>query len=200
MLINTLLQHHLITFTNITGALCSFPHLLGTFMSLYRLLTFIPRTVRNLRSRRTEPVHTWSSGHDPNIPPSVGIWEHAANNCTAPNSLPFSLHTQSSSNHSISQGLSVKSNPNALLEIVVCLVEKKKHVKPVLKLHEKSENKSFCSTVHWGGDVAKHVFFPHLFLLLCVCFISHRVMSCDITMRKLCWIFINLRSKRKDCS
>ncbi len=50
----------------------------------------------------------------------------------------------------------MKSNPNALLEIVVCLVEKKKHVKPVSELHEKSENKSLCSTVHWGSDVVKN--------------------------------------------
>lgn len=57
------------------------------------------------------------------------------------------------------RGFSVKSNPNGLLEIVVCLVEKKKHVKPVSELHEKTENKSFCSTVHWGGDVVRNVLF-----------------------------------------
>ncbi len=159
--------------TNIFGALYSFPHFLATFMCWYSMLTLIPRTVRNLRSRRTEPVHTWSSGHDSNIPPSVGIWEHTANNCTAPNSLPFSLHTKSLSNHSISQGLSVKSNPNALLEIVVCLVEKKKHVKPVSELHEKSENKSLCSTVHWGSDVVKNDIFLFIFFVMCLLFIPH---------------------------
>lgn len=86
--------------------------------------------------------------HDPvdMIPISLRLWasEHTANNCTAPNSLPFSLHTQSLSNHSISQGLSVKSNPNALLEIVVCLVEKRKHVKPFRRCMKRARINHFA--------------------------------------------------------
>lgn len=97
------------------------------------------------------------STHDPvdMIPISLLLW--ASGNIQQIttlllNSLPFILHTHSLSNRSISQEPSVKSNLNALLEILVCLVEKKKHVKPFSNLHEESKNKSFllnCSSGRW---------------------------------------------------
>lgn len=85
------------------------------------------------------------STHDPvdMIPISLLLW--ASGNIQQIttlllNSLPFILHTHSLSNRSISLEPTVKSNPNALLEILVCLVEKRKHVKPFLNLHEESKN------------------------------------------------------------